>query len=252
MDRFVAVSASRSRTAGTTAAPTRTRRAPTWNLRWSPLDRQLRRGRQALELRDPPGTGTRPSLVVRAPDPGPTPGSCRSAKITVGPSRTSASGQRPNSMPADLEFTGERFVPGLPGEIVYAHAYTFARGLVAESGLDAACGEGYGRAARRRRLPPRRSASTSTRPPSCMPSPRTPTAPTSNSARVGARRCRCRTRAWTSRVVEVEHLQVADQPRMLAEFARVLAPQGGSCSVPNRVEYSEARGVVEPVPSART
>lgn len=50
-------------------------------------------------------------------------------------------------MGAPLEFTGERFVPGIPGEIVYEHwhRYAFAARFVAgKRVLDAACGEGYG------------------------------------------------------------------------------------------------------------
>ena len=48
-----------------------------------------------------------------------------------------------------LPFTGERFVPGVPGEIWYEHwhRYHFAAPLVRELDvLDVACGEGYGSA----------------------------------------------------------------------------------------------------------
>jgi 2-polyprenyl-3-methyl-5-hydroxy-6-metoxy-1,4-benzoquinol methylase len=48
---------------------------------------------------------------------------------------------------ADLEFTGERFIPGLPGEIwlEHWHRYHFAASVVAgKRVLDVACGEGYG------------------------------------------------------------------------------------------------------------
>ncbi len=49
----------------------------------------------------------------------------------------------------ELEFTGERFVPGAAGEIWYEHwhRYLFAAPLVAGARvLDVACGEGYGSA----------------------------------------------------------------------------------------------------------
>ncbi len=49
----------------------------------------------------------------------------------------------------ELEFTGERFVPGAAGEIWYEHwhRYLFAAPLVAgREVLDVACGEGYGSA----------------------------------------------------------------------------------------------------------
>ena len=45
----------------------------------------------------------------------------------------------------------------------------------------------------------------------------------------------------------IEHLEAGDQPRMLAEFARVLADGGVLVlSAPNRPEYSESRGYVNP------
>ena len=52
-------------------------------------------------------------------------------------------------MGQDLEFTGERFIPGTPGEIWHEHwhRYHFAAPLVAGLAvLDVACGEGYGSA----------------------------------------------------------------------------------------------------------
>ena len=52
-------------------------------------------------------------------------------------------------MNASEHFTGERFLPGVPGEIAYEHChrYAFARRFVAGARvLDAACGEGYGAA----------------------------------------------------------------------------------------------------------
>ena len=52
-------------------------------------------------------------------------------------------------MSADLEFTGERYVPGTAGEIAHEHwhRYAFARRFVAGRRVaDVACGEGYGSA----------------------------------------------------------------------------------------------------------
>src|SRR5271170_5650885 len=52
-------------------------------------------------------------------------------------------------MPTDLEFTGERFLPGIPGEIAYEHwhRYAFAKRFVSDKRVaDIACGEGYGSA----------------------------------------------------------------------------------------------------------
>ena len=154
-------------------------------------------------------------------------------------------------MPADLEFTGERFVPGIPGEIVYEHAhrYAFARGLVAgKRVLDAACGEGYGSAllagAAAKVIGVDIDAAT-----------------VAHAVAAYADRANLEFRAGSVTALPVpdasvdvvvsfetiEHLEAADQPRMLAEFARVLAPQGVLVlSAPNRVEYSEARGVVNP------
>src|SRR5215471_186794 len=52
-------------------------------------------------------------------------------------------------MRSDLKFTGERFLPGVAGEIAHEHwhRYAFARGLVTGKRVaDVACGEGYGSA----------------------------------------------------------------------------------------------------------
>src|SRR5215212_10066696 len=49
----------------------------------------------------------------------------------------------------ELDFTGERFVPGASGDLAYEHwhRYAFARRFSAgKRVLDAACGEGYGTA----------------------------------------------------------------------------------------------------------
>ena len=60
-----------------------------------------------------------------------------------------ATGRIAASMGQDLEFTGERFIPGTAGEIWHEHwhRYHFAAPLVAGLDvLDVACGEGYGSA----------------------------------------------------------------------------------------------------------
>lgn len=150
-----------------------------------------------------------------------------------------------------LEFTGERFVPGVAGEIVYEHVhrYAFARELVAgKRVLDAACGEGYGSAL----LATRAAAVTGI---------------DLDAATIAHARQRYAgvaglafaaasvtglplADASVDAVVSfetIEHLPAEEQPRMLAEFARVLAPGGFLVlSAPNRVEYSERRGYANP------
>jgi hypothetical protein len=59
-------------------------------------------------------------------------------------------------MPVDLDFTGERFLPGVPGEIAYEHWHRYAFALRHVRGkrvLDAACGEGYGTSIHRQSFP---------------------------------------------------------------------------------------------------
>ena len=154
-------------------------------------------------------------------------------------------------MATEIEFTGERFVPGIDGEIVYEHVhrYAFASALVhGKRVLDAACGEGYGSA-----LLARRAASV--------------TGVDIDAATIAHARERYQDIANLSFIAgsvaalplpdasvdaivsfeTIEHLPAAEQPRMLAEFARVLAPQGILVlSAPNRVEYSERRAFANP------
>lgn len=149
------------------------------------------------------------------------------------------------------EFTGERFVPGVAGEIVYEHVhrYAFARAFArGRRVLDAACGEGYGTAL-------------------LAAVAQTAVGVDIDAAAVERAREACRGRgnarfaegsvaalplpdASVDLVVSfetVEHLAAADQPRMIAEFARVLAPDGLLLlSSPNRPEYSDARGYSNP------
>jgi SAM-dependent methyltransferase len=152
---------------------------------------------------------------------------------------------------APEEFTGERYLPGIVGEIAYEHChrYAFARRFVAgRRVLDAACGEGYGSAllgavarhvvgvdidaavvanassryAGRGNVDFRAASVT-----------KLPLADASVDAVVSFE--------------TIEHLDAADQPAMLGEFARVLTPDGILIlSSPNRPEYSDARGYANP------
>jgi len=133
-------------------------------------------------------------------------------------------------MPSDLEFTGERFVPGIAGEIAHEHwhRYAFARRLGAgKRVLDVACGEGYGSALlagvagsvtgididaaavahARQRYAALANVSFAEGSAATLPLPD----------------------ASVDVVVSfetIEHLPRADQPRMLAEIARVLTEDG--------------------------
>jgi len=152
---------------------------------------------------------------------------------------------------AGLEFTGERFVPGTLGEIAHEHwhRYAFARRFVAGRRVaDVACGEGYGSAllARDARdtvgvdidphaiahatagygtVPNLRFATGSA---TALPLP-----PGSRDVVVSFE--------------TIEHLPRAAQAGMIAEFARVLTPEGLLVmSSPNRPQYSEARDYHNP------
>jgi ubiquinone/menaquinone biosynthesis C-methylase UbiE len=152
---------------------------------------------------------------------------------------------------APESFTGERFLPGVVGEIAYEHChrYAFARRFVAgRRVLDAACGEGYGAAL---------LASVA----------QTTVGIDIDASVVAEARVRYRAHgnllfgaasvtrlplpdASVDAVVSfetIEHLPSVEQPQMLAEFARVLAPGGILIlSSPNRPEYSDARHYANP------
>ena len=154
-------------------------------------------------------------------------------------------------MSLPLEFTGERYVPGTQGEIAqeHWHRYLFARRFVGgKRVLDAACGEGYGTALlsdsaalvvgvdidrrtiehARERYGDRRNARFVEGSVTALPLPN----------------------ASVDVIVSfetIEHLRTADQPRMIDEFARVLATDGiVIVSSPNRPEYSNARNYSNP------
>jgi SAM-dependent methyltransferase len=154
-------------------------------------------------------------------------------------------------MPSDLEFTGERFVPGIAGEIAHEHwhRYAFARRYVAgKRVLDVACGEGYGSAL----LAGIAASVTGIDIDSgAVAHARQSYAALAN---VGFAEGSAVSLPLPDASVDVvvsfetiEHLPRADQPRMLAEIARVLTADGVLVmSAPNPVEYSTARNYRNP------
>ncbi|HEY1328958.1 MAG TPA: class I SAM-dependent methyltransferase [Casimicrobiaceae bacterium] len=153
-------------------------------------------------------------------------------------------------MSSELQFTGERFVPGVPGGIAHEHRhrYAFARRFVGgRSVADVACGEGYGSAllgesaasvvgvdidaatiahAQERHSGPRVRFTVGS-------AAQLPIADASIDVVVSFE--------------TIEHLPADAQPAMLREFARVLKPDGLLVlSSPNRPEYSEATGFRNP------
>ena len=153
--------------------------------------------------------------------------------------------------PAPLEFTGERFVPWLSGEIAYEHwhRYAFARRFVAgRRVLDAACGEGYGTALLARGAAQAIGLDLD---PAAVAHARGAYAGQPGLAfECGSVTAIPLPDASIDVVVSfetIEHLPAADQPRMIAEFARVLAPGGLLLiSSPNRKVYSDDTGYSNP------
>jgi SAM-dependent methyltransferase len=150
---------------------------------------------------------------------------------------------------ADLAFTGERFLPACTGEIAYEHwhRYAFARRFVAgKRVLDAACGEGYGSA-----LLGEVAASVVG---VDIDGPTIAHALTryGNAGRVRFIEGSCTELPLPDASIDVvvsfetiEHLRQEDQPRMVAEFARVLSPGGiVVISSPNKRLYSDERSYV--------
>jgi SAM-dependent methyltransferase len=149
------------------------------------------------------------------------------------------------------EFSGERFVPGVPGEIVYEHVhrYAFASGLARDRRvLDAACGEGYGTALL---AAVAGSVVGVDIDPAAVERARDYYRGVARARFVeGSVASLPLADASVDLVVSfetVEHLPATEQPRMIGEFARVLAPGGLLLlSSPNRVEYSDARNYRNP------
>lgn len=149
-------------------------------------------------------------------------------------------------MSDDLSFTGERFLPAVTGEIAHEHwhRYAFARPLCAgRRALDVSCGEGYGSA-----LLAGVAASVT--------GVDIAAEAVAHASGAYAGRANLRFVQGSAAALPladasvdvavsfetIEHLPAADQPRMLAELARVLDPGGLLVlSAPNPVEYSQAR-----------
>jgi SAM-dependent methyltransferase len=154
-------------------------------------------------------------------------------------------------MSTRLEFTGERFVPGTEGEIAHEHwhRYAFAQRFVAgKRVIDVACGEGYGAALVAGVAADVVGVDIDAQ---AVTHAGAAYAETANLRFVeGSAAALPLPDACADAVVSfetIEHLDAADQPRMIAEFARVLVPGGLLVlSSPNRSEYSEARGYVNP------
>lgn len=154
-------------------------------------------------------------------------------------------------MSLDLEFTGERFVPGIAGEIAHEHwhRYAFARRFAAgKRVLDAACGEGYGSALLAGSAADVVGVDIAEE-----------AVAHARATYAGRGRLRFEVASATALPLPdasvdlvvsfetLEHLPRDDQPRMLAEFARVLTADGVLLlSAPNPVEYSDARDYRNP------
>lgn len=154
-------------------------------------------------------------------------------------------------MNSHLDFTGERFLPGTVGEIAHEHwhRYAFARRFVAgRRVLDVACGEGYGSALLAA------TAGSVVGVDIAHEAVRHASTTYADVAHLHFAVGSAATLPLADASVDVavsfetiEHLPSADQPKMVAEIARVLAPDGVVVlSAPNPIEYSEARGYRNP------
>jgi ubiquinone/menaquinone biosynthesis C-methylase UbiE len=146
-----------------------------------------------------------------------------------------------------LEFTGERFVPGVAGEIWYEHwhRYHFAARLVAgRDVLDVACGAGYGSALLARSAAKVTGADISA---AAVDHARRRYAGVPN---VEFRQADCTALPFADAsfdvVVSFETVEhIAAQEAFLDEVRRVLRPGGVVIlSCPNKVEYTDQRGTV--------
>ncbi len=149
-------------------------------------------------------------------------------------------------MSDELEFTGERFVPGAAGEIWYEHwhRYHFAARLVAgRDVLDVACGEGYGSALLARTARRVIGADIAA---AAIDHARVRYAGIGN---LEFRQADCMALPFPDAsfdtIVSFETIEhVAAQEAFLDEARRVLRPGGlVVLSCPNKVEYTDKRGV---------
>ena len=146
---------------------------------------------------------------------------------------------------SDLPFTGERFIPGTPGEIwvEHWHRYHFAaRWCEGKRVVDVACGEGYGAAFLARHAAHVTGVDIS---PEAIDHAKRSYARLAN-ADFACAPCTALPLAAASVDVAVtfetlEH--IAAQAEFLDELARVLKPDGVLVlSCPNKLEYSDKRG----------
>jgi SAM-dependent methyltransferase len=157
----------------------------------------------------------------------------------------------PVPSPATAAFTGERFLPSCSGEIAYEHwhRYAFARRFaIRKRVLDAACGEGYGTAllgvVAQSALGIDFDMATISH----------ASATYGRGTRVRFIATSCTGLPLPSAAFDlvvsfetIEHLSAEEQPDMLSEFARVLAPDGLLIiSSPNKRLYSDARDYANP------
>jgi len=149
-------------------------------------------------------------------------------------------------MSDELPFTGERFIPGVPGEIWYEHwhRYHFAAPLVAgRAVLDIACGTGYGSALLARH------AARVTGADLAQPAIDHARARYAAVPHLEFRQADCAALPFPDAsfdaVVSFETLEhIAAQEPFLDEVRRVLRPAGLLVlSCPNKVEYTDKRGV---------
>lgn len=150
-------------------------------------------------------------------------------------------------MSDELDFTGERFVPGAAGEIWYEHwhRYHFAAHLVAGAEvLDIACGAGYGSALLAQHAARVTGADVS---PDAIAHARLRYAGTPNlEFRVADCTALPFADACFDAVVSFETIEhIAGQEAFLDEVRRVLRPTGRLIlSCPNKIEYSDKRNYV--------
>lgn len=148
-----------------------------------------------------------------------------------------------------MEFTGERFLPNLEGEIAYEHwhRYAFAQQLVTgKTVLDIACGEGYGASLLAR------SADFVVGGDIDQEVLNDAHQHYQNRKNLSFVRTSCDLLAFAPAsfdvVVSFETIEhIATQEEMLGEIKRVLKPGGIFClSSPNKAQYSDARNYSNP------